>query len=160
MSALVTGRDLFWDFSKSEGENLSNDLMPSLEVHPGSNSSRDNCKSPGNYTLGAFGESLDKTKVNLIVKLDDVQSSISMTSSDSSKSYGIFYLRNCNANLDKILYELHMEDEEYFQIARIIAQLERILRHQSAKLHRSTTIWIFFWTFFTHTRSSPQEKPM
>ena len=51
MSTLVTGCDLFWDFSKTEDKNL----MPSLKEHPGSDSLRDDCKSPGNYTLGAFG---------------------------------------------------------------------------------------------------------
>ena len=100
MSALVTGRNLFRNFSKSEDENLSNGSMPSLKNHPGSNSLCGNCKSPGNETLSAFGESLDKTEVNLIVKLDDVHSGVSMTSSDSSKSYGNFYLRECTVKLD------------------------------------------------------------
>ena len=92
MSALVARRNLFWDFSKSEDKNSSNNSMPSLEEHLGSDSLCDDYKSPGNYTLGILGESLDKTELNLIVELDDVQSGVSMTSSNSSKSYGNFYL--------------------------------------------------------------------
>ena len=60
MSALATEHNLFWDFRKSEDNNMSYNLMPSLEEYPGSNSVSNNYKSPGNYTLGAFGESLDK----------------------------------------------------------------------------------------------------
>ena len=85
--ALVTGRDLFWDSSKSEDNNLSDDSMPSLKEHLGSNSLCDNCKILGNNTSGVLGESLDKTELNLIVKLDDVWSGVSMTGRFSSKSY-------------------------------------------------------------------------
>ena len=49
-----------------------------------------------------------------MVELDDVLSGVSMTSSDSSKSYGHFYLRECTVDLDKIPYELQVEDERYF----------------------------------------------
>ena len=58
MSTLVIGSDLFQDFSKTENENL----MPSLEEHPGFNSLSGNYESPGNYTLGVLGESPDKLK--------------------------------------------------------------------------------------------------
>ena len=52
-----------------------------------------------------------KTEINLIVKLDDVLSGISMISSNSSKSYGHFYLRKCTVDLDKVLYKLQVEDK-------------------------------------------------
>ena len=37
-----------------------------------------------------------------------------MTSSNSSKSYGIFYLRKSTVDPDKIPYKLHMKDGGYF----------------------------------------------
>ena len=114
MPALVARHNLIQDSSESEDKNLSNDSMSSLAEHPGSDSLSDNYKIPGNYTLSVLDESLDKSEVNLIVKLDEIQSNISMTIMDSSKSYGRLYLRECTVNLEKILYELHVEDEGYF----------------------------------------------
>ena len=72
MPALVAKRGLFWDSSKSESKNSSNDSIPSLKEHPGSDSSCDDYKRPENYTLGVLSESLDKNEVNLIVEIDDV----------------------------------------------------------------------------------------
>ena len=88
--------------------------MPSLELHLGFDSLSDGLKIPGTYTLDVLGKSLEETKANLIVELDDVQSVVSNTSSDSSKSHGIFYLRESTVDPDKVPYKLHVEDVGYF----------------------------------------------
>ena len=41
-------------------------------------------------------------------------SGVSMTRSDSSKSYRIFYLRESTIDPDSVPYEFHMEDNRYF----------------------------------------------
>ena len=107
--------------------------MPSLELHLGSNSLSGGLESLGNYTLGMLGKSLDKTEANLIAELDDVQPSISMTSSDSSKSYRIFIctsllsiqIKSCTLHTWKMM--------DILQITWIILKPARILRHQSTK---------------------------
>ena len=107
-----------------------------------------------------LGESLEKTEANLIVELEDVQSGVSMTSSKSTRSYGIYYLCESTVDLHKVLYKLHMEDDGYFWIAQIILKMARILRHWSEKLHQSTRIWMIFQVFLMHTtRSSLQDVP-
>ena len=133
--------------------------MPSLEFHPGSNSLSDGLKSLENYTLGVLGKSLDKTEVNLIVKSDDVQSGVSMTSSDSSKSYRFFYLRESTVILDKFLYKLHVEDEGYFSNYSDYSKTSKDLRHQSAKLHQPIPIWTISHVFFMRSRQPLQDMP-
>ena len=133
MPALVDRHNLFQHSKKTEDNNESYDSMPSLEHHPGSDSSSDVLESLGSYALGMLGKYLDKTEANLIVELDDAQSGVSMTSSDSSKSCRIcicvslllVQIKSCTS------YTWKMTD--IFWITWIILKLARILRHWSAK---------------------------